>query len=359
MELNLAENLKKYRQEKGNTQDELAEFLNMSKQSVSKWERDEGFPDITLLPKIAAYYDVTVDDLLGCGEIEKQRRLTEFEEQLQQLVNQNRMTDYLILCRTMQKEYPNEKRVLDYLMSALGFEDRGKNATEIIEIAERLLASGDPEYRYSALQNLTMTYWWQNDYEQAKKYAAMAESPGDLMLFALRGEERLDHCRRYFWHLCDRMTGYMGYLFDDDPALTAAEKYDCVRLNCDLYHRIFRDGDFGFFENRLAYLCCDLAKYSMMLGETSRALGELEDGLEHCRKYDEFVSIDHSSPLVRGQHYEDSMAGRAGCGGTSVLMLETMSEPCFDPIREDERFKAVVNRLNNMKKVYPEQEFYE
>ena len=97
----------------------------------------------------------------------------------------------------------------------------------------------------------------------------------------------------------------------------------------------------------------------MMLGETSRALGELEDGLEHCRKYDEFVSIDHSSPLVRGQHYEDSMAGRAGCGGTSVLMLETMSEPCFDPIREDERFKAVVNRLNNMKKVYPEQEFYE
>lgn len=355
MELTLAENLKRLRQDRGNTQDELAEFLNMSKQSVSKWERNEGYPDITLLPKIAAYYDVTVDDLLGCGEMEKQRRLAEFEEQLQQLINQNKMTDYLVLCRTMQKEYPNEKLVLDYLMSALGFEDRGKNAAEIIEIAERLLDSGAPEVRYSALQNLTMTYWWQNDYEQAKKYAAMAESPGDLMLFALRGEERIDHCQKYFWHLCDRMTGYMGYLLDDDPAMTAAEKYDCVRLNYDLYYRIFRDGDFGFFENRLASLCCDLAKYSMELGENSRALDELEEGLEHCLAYDKFESIDHTSPLVRGQHYEDSMAGRAGCSGTSVLMLETMSEACFDPIREDARFKTVLTSLNDMKKVYPGQ----
>lgn len=355
MNLTIAENLKNLRQKKGNTQDELAEFLNMSKQSVSKWERDEGYPDITLLPRIAAYYDVTVDDLLGYGKIGKQRQLAEFEEQLQQLINQNRMNDYLALCRAMQSEYPNEKVVLDYLMSALGFEDREKNAAEIIEIAERLLASGDPEYRWSALQNLTMTYWWQNDYEQAKKYAAMAESPGDLMLFALRGKERIDHCQKYFWHLCDRMTGYMGYLLDDDPAMTVAEIYDCVRLNYDLYHRIFRDGDFGFFENRLAYLCCDLAKYSMELGETSRALDELEEGLEHCLLDDDFVSIDHTSPLVRGQHYEDSMAGRAGCGGTSVLMLETMAEPRFDPIREDERFQAVVTRLNGMKKVYPGQ----
>ncbi len=40
MELTLAENLKRLRQNRGNTQDELAEFLNMSKQSVSKWERE-------------------------------------------------------------------------------------------------------------------------------------------------------------------------------------------------------------------------------------------------------------------------------------------------------------------------------
>ncbi len=40
MNLTLAENLKKLRQQKGNTQDDLADFLDMSKQSVSKWERD-------------------------------------------------------------------------------------------------------------------------------------------------------------------------------------------------------------------------------------------------------------------------------------------------------------------------------
>jgi len=63
--LTLSENIIKLRHKKGVTQDELATFLNVTKASVSKWETRLSYPDILLLPQIAAYFDVSIDDLLG------------------------------------------------------------------------------------------------------------------------------------------------------------------------------------------------------------------------------------------------------------------------------------------------------
>ena len=53
------------RRDKGVTQEELARFLGVSKPAVSKWESGQSYPDITLLPILATYFNMTVDDLLG------------------------------------------------------------------------------------------------------------------------------------------------------------------------------------------------------------------------------------------------------------------------------------------------------
>lgn len=63
--LNLSENIVRLRRQRGITQEELAEFVGVTKASVSKWETRQSMPDILLLPQLASFFDVTVDSLLG------------------------------------------------------------------------------------------------------------------------------------------------------------------------------------------------------------------------------------------------------------------------------------------------------
>ena len=60
-------NLRRLRQSKGYTQEQVADHLGVSPQSVSRWECGATFPDILLLPAIAEHYCVTVDDLFREG----------------------------------------------------------------------------------------------------------------------------------------------------------------------------------------------------------------------------------------------------------------------------------------------------
>ena len=64
LKFTIAKNIQKLRQEKGMTQLELAEKLNYSDKSVSKWERGESLPDIVVLKAVADLFEVTLDYLV-------------------------------------------------------------------------------------------------------------------------------------------------------------------------------------------------------------------------------------------------------------------------------------------------------
>lgn len=64
-EINIAKVLVQKRKEKAVTQDELAAYIGVSKASVSKWETGQSYPDITFLPQLAAYFNISIDELIG------------------------------------------------------------------------------------------------------------------------------------------------------------------------------------------------------------------------------------------------------------------------------------------------------
>ena len=71
------------RKANGMTQKDLAEKLNVSDKSVSRWERDEGAPDLSLIPVIAEVFGITCDELLrGERRPESQRQEPVAEEPL-------------------------------------------------------------------------------------------------------------------------------------------------------------------------------------------------------------------------------------------------------------------------------------
>ncbi len=64
MEQTLGSRISALRKSKGVTQDQLAEAMGVSPQAVSKWENDISCPDISMLPQLADYFQVSIDEML-------------------------------------------------------------------------------------------------------------------------------------------------------------------------------------------------------------------------------------------------------------------------------------------------------
>ena len=78
--MTIGKNIAELRKSSGMTQEQLAELLGVSPQSVSKWENEVTMPDIMLLPVIAGCFDITVDELYGAGKRAEKRKAVDYDE---------------------------------------------------------------------------------------------------------------------------------------------------------------------------------------------------------------------------------------------------------------------------------------
>ena len=69
--LKIGNKIKAKRRERNFTQEELASMLGVTKAAVSKWENEESYPDIMLLPQIAQLFHMTMDDLFDFSSNDK------------------------------------------------------------------------------------------------------------------------------------------------------------------------------------------------------------------------------------------------------------------------------------------------
>ena len=177
MELYIGQNLKNFRKARNLTQEEVARHLGISFQSISKWERNDGYPDITMLPVLAHYYGVTVDELIGMRALESAQALEEINKQWEENRSNNNHSANVQLMRDALKRYPNNALLLVQLSASLerldGTEsEKQEYLRQSIEVQEQIISyCDDSEVRGSVLFNIAHAYYRYGDYDKALAYA--------------------------------------------------------------------------------------------------------------------------------------------------------------------------------------------
>jgi len=152
LEIKLSKIIRELRIRRGNTQEELANFLGVTTQAVSKWERAEGMPDITYLPEIAGFYAVSVDTLLGVDEVAKEEKIKEIcrkYDQIRQcppredgtLIVENNIEAGISYIRSVLHEFPDCWHLMQLLASDLWYHSKSKagvEKTSLLDEAEGL-----------------------------------------------------------------------------------------------------------------------------------------------------------------------------------------------------------------------------
>lgn len=107
MKLSIGENIRNFRKKNDLTQEELAERLGVTYQSVSRWENGATYPDLELLPAISELLSVTVDELLGMPQIEKEKRAIEtFDELRRECIKRDYDAEKIVtLLRDIRRNY--------------------------------------------------------------------------------------------------------------------------------------------------------------------------------------------------------------------------------------------------------------
>jgi len=321
---NFGETLKKLRKQKDMTQEQLAEYVSISPQSVSKWETNLTLPDITVIPILANIFDVSADVLLGIDITLKKERIEKIVKEAHDYLFAGRCEEAEKILRAGIKEYPNSYRLMATLVSTLrniawtksAEKDKKALNEEIISFIEKILAEcTDDKIRHGATQNLCYTYCDMGENEKAMDLANKMPGRGatsDYLLgFILKGTEKFRHKQKQIFHDAYNIIQEIMYLnynrFDgeiaaynpDEDAALHSKVIDIINILCE-------NGIFGSFSGHLSHAHLHLCDYNIQKKDNEAALKHFKLGVRHtilfdeiCRRDDD-TELEYTSLLFRG-----------------------------------------------------------
>lgn len=200
MNLRIGEKIKQLRRERGFTQEEMAAHLGISYQAISKWERGDGCPDITMLPALARYFGVSLDELMGMEELAGAEVYNRINETWAENNQEGRHPENVKLMRQSLKQFPNDALLLVQLSTSLEKLDGTENEKreclkESVAVQEQILRYGeDSAVRGATLFNICFAYEKlgnrEKALEQAKKLPNLYKARENALVYFLEGEEK-------------------------------------------------------------------------------------------------------------------------------------------------------------------------
>lgn len=354
MEIGIKDTLRKLRQEKNVTQETLANYLGITPQSVGKWERGEGFPDITLLPKIALYFNVSIDDLLNFGQTQIDEKIAAYEKESLHYWNIGDNEKNLELWEKAYAEFPNDCRVMNGLMLAINrratYPCPEAEAKRKISLALRILdESKDTELRENAIHELCDTYESIGDDVNALKYANMGGSmfttKEDLRSFVMKGEEGLKATQQYLVHLILLAVLASSRQVLQKEGITSQERIEVEEFCINLWKTLFSDGNVGFYAHDISYRYSIIATIYAKEKDGERAIEALENCAEYAVRSSKVGKVQYTAPMVNMLKNDPRENTKNYKGNACNNRLTGLSWRGYDFIRDDERFKRIERLL--------------
>ena len=137
MEMTIGANIKRLRTAKNITQEQLSVAMNVTCAAVSKWERGETYPDITLLQPLAYFFEVTLDELMGYDQKKVQADIDETIALYRKHWKDSKGREIIVKA---YHDYPNDYRIMHYYMWNIGGDMADNNPTVLIEHKEEFLS---------------------------------------------------------------------------------------------------------------------------------------------------------------------------------------------------------------------------
>lgn len=308
--MNLGIKIKQLRVENGLTQEDLAEQLGVSFQAVSRWETGVTYPDITLLPVLANMFNVTVDYLLDVDILKKEEEIKEILKKDDELSHVGKIKEREHLLEQALKKYPNnwefKSRLLGtyHVQTANDTEEDEIYQKKVIELGNHILEKCTIDtYRYCAIDSLIFVYDWIGETKKAEEI--VSKLPENFYttkeykkMTISNGKDNNKAIKDVIYSVLEMFNDAVWYYRGK-----AEERLKFFLKYKELIDVIFEDGNYLFFNERLASIYEQCAILSARLKNKEECLKYIDLAFSYAKKFDEIESGDdttYTSTLMNG-----------------------------------------------------------